>query len=399
MSSDPRSVERLDIFQNEVRVGWLQRTTKGCAFEFDDAFFAAHRSLPGGLATTLPFARKRLELEGDSLPTYFAGLLPEGRRLTALRSRLKTSRDDLFTLLVAAGPNCVGDLFPVLPRSRRAPLDEDEERAELDTLSFTALFAETLEATTPSIAGVQEKLSPSMISFPFATAGRRWLLKLNPPDRELLVENEFFFMTMAKACGLDVPTVHLVKDRDGQSGLLVQRFDRVRVARAWRGVRQEDACQLLDRYPADKYRVTTADIAEGLRVCAAPAVARSRLLEQLAFSYLVGNGDLHAKNVSVTAPDGVLQLSPAYDVICTRPWGDQSLALPFEGRDKNVKRRDFLHFGARFGVPAKAVEARLDRLLEAARPFSTRFGELGYDARRTRQLATQFEHRQRALAG
>lgn len=399
MTSDPRSVEKLDIFQNDVRAGFLQRTAKGCAFEYDDAFFSAHRDAPGGIASTLPFSRKRTELEGDSLPTYFAGLLPEGRRLSALRSRLKTSADDLFTLLVAAGPNCVGDLFPVLPRSRKAPLDEDEQRAELDTLSFGQLFAETLEAATPSIAGVQEKLSPSMISFPFATAGRRWILKLNPPDRERLVENEFFFMTMAKACGLDVPAVHLVKDRDGESGLLVQRFDRVRVARRWRGVRQEDACQLLDRYPADKYRVSTADIAERLSVCAAPTIARAKFLEHLAFSYLVGNGDLHAKNVSITAPGGITQLSPAYDVLCTRPYGDQALALTFEGRDKNVKRRDFVRFGARFGVPEKATTARLDRLMKAARPFGERFGALGYDRRRTTQISTQFARRLKDLEG
>lgn len=399
MTSDPRSVEKLDVFQNDVRVGALHRTAKGCAFEYDDAFFAAHKDAPGGIATTLPFSRKRTDIEGDTLPTYFAGLLPEGRRLSAMRSRLKTSSDDLFTLLVAAGPNCVGDLFPMLPRSRKKPLDEDEERSELDTLSFTKLFAETLESTTPSIAGVQEKLSPSMISFPFATSGRRWILKLNPPDRELLVENEFFFMNMAKACGLDVPTVHLVKDRDGVSGLLVQRFDRIRVARQWRGVRQEDACQFLDRYPADKYRVTTADIAERLSVCAAPAVARARLIEQLAFSYLIGNGDLHAKNVSITAPGGITQLSPAYDVLCTRPYGDQSLALDFEGRNKNVKRRDFINFGGRFGVLRKAVEVRLDRLMESARPFGKRFGELGYDARLTKQISTQFEHRLSDLKG
>ena len=125
----------------------------------------------------------------------------------------------------------------------------------------------------------------------------------------------------------------------------------------------------------------------------APAVARARLLEQLAFSYLIGNGDLHAKNVSITAPGGITQLSPAYDVICTRPYGDQSLALEFEGRTKNVKRRDFVRFGARFGVLQKAVEARLDRLVESARPFGKRFGELGYGARLTKQISTQFEHR------
>ena len=95
------------------------------------------------------------------------------------------------------------------------------------------------------MAGVQDKLSPSVISFPFATRGQRWLLKLNPSDKPPLVENESFFMTMTAACGLEVAKTHLVKDRDGASGLLVSRFDRRREGRQWRGVHQEDACQFL----------------------------------------------------------------------------------------------------------------------------------------------------------
>jgi len=397
--TDPRSVERLDVFQNDTKVGVLRRLHKGCSFEFDDAFFTAHQHLPGGIATTLPFSQKVTTVEGDSLPTYFAGLLPEGRRLSALTARLKTSEDDLFSLLVAAGPNCVGDLFPVLPRTKKNPLDEDEEKSPLDRLSFSDVFAQTLELPVPAIAGVQEKLSPSMISFPFATAGKRWLLKLNPPDRERLVENEFFFMTMAKACGLDVPAVHLVTDRTGASGLLVQRFDRVRVDRRWRGVRQEDACQFFDRYPADKYRIKTGPLVEKLEVCASPVAARAKFLELLAFSFLIGNGDLHAKNVSIVAPGGLLQLSPAYDLLSTRPYGDQTLAMEFEGRKDNVKRRDFIAAGGRAGVRPAAVEARLDRLCTKAKPFAKRLVELGCDARITRQLVTQFDKRLRELQG
>jgi hypothetical protein len=50
------------------------------------------------------------------------------------------------------------------------------------------------------------------------------------------------------AGGLATAETRLVFDRDGRSGLLVTRFDR----RAGRRLHQEDACQLLDRYPADK---------------------------------------------------------------------------------------------------------------------------------------------------
>ncbi len=47
----------------------------------------------------------------------------------------------------------------------------------------------------------------------------------------------------------------------------------------------------------------------------------------------------------------------------------------------------------------EAVEARLDRLMESARPFGKRFGALGDDARLMKQISTRFEHRLRDLEG
>lgn len=386
-TTDAKSVESLDVYRNATRTGVLRRTQHGAVFEYDQAFFEAHHLLPGGLATHLPYAQRTIETRGANLHTYFAGLLPEGLRLRALINRSKTSEDDLFSLLVAAGSDCIGDLFPVLPGAKPSPLQQErEELTTLDRLSFQELFRRSLHSEDePVVAGVQEKLSPSVVSFPFATAGKRWILKLNPIDKPLLVENEHFFMKMAKECGLDVAKSYLVRDRGGAAGLLVQRFDRQRERSRWRGVHQEDACQFLDRYPADKYRLSTSEVAQGLQVCDSPPAECARLLELVAFSYLVGNGDLHAKNVSLTG-NGGLQLSPIYDLLSSRPYRDLKLALKFEGRDDNLKRADFLRFGQRFGVAQKAVDARLNRLTSRAMPFVHRVRELGYDARITRLL-------------
>jgi serine/threonine-protein kinase HipA len=232
-----------------------------------------------------------------------------------------------------------------------------------------------------------------VISFPFATRGKRWILKLNPADKPLLIENEHFFMKMAKQCGLDVAPARLVRDREGAAGLLVERFDRQRVGGHWRGLHQEDACQLLNRYPADKYRLSTADVAGALGVCASPLAERLRLIELVAFSYLVGNGDLHGKNVSVLERSGTLQLSPAYDLLSTRPYGDRHLAVKLEGRDVNLKRKDLLAFGARHAVPPRAVEATLDGLTRRAKPFLSRIPEIGFDARKTALLVALMKKR------
>lgn len=394
-TADPRSVEEVDVFRNATRVGQLRRTARGSAFEYDRAFFEAHRETPGGIALHLPYARRVTETEGVNLPTYFAGVLPEGLRLTALVRRARTSEDDLFTLLVAAGSDCVGDLFPVLPGRTPTPLDAElDERRPLDQVSFEELFRDSLErAHEPSIAGVQPKLSPSVISFPFATRGRRWLLKLNPPHLERLVENEHFFMTMASQCGLDVAKTELVHDRQGAPGLLVERFDRHRERGRWRGVHQEDLCQVLDLYPSEKYRLKSGQLVQALAACDSPRVELLRLLEVLAFSYLIGNGDLHGKNLSLSTAHGALQLSPAYDLVCTRPYGDKSLALEFEGRRDNLRRRYLVEFAERHGVPAHAVSGRLDRLLARARPFLARAAELGFDARTTRLVTELMKKR------
>jgi hypothetical protein len=43
--------------------------------------------------------------------------------------------------------------------------------------------------------------------------------------------------------------------------------------------------------------------------------------------------------------------------------------------------------------PRAAIESRLDRLLGAAKPFGSRFDELGFDKRLTKQVAEQFKKR------
>src|SRR5690606_42145011 len=90
-------------------------------------------------------------------------------------------------------------------------------------------------------------------------------------------------------------------DREGRPGLVVERFDRRRRDDGTLELlAQEDGCQVADRYPADKYALTTEEVVEGLaRACRARPVAARDLVRQVAFAYLTGNGDQHAKNLSI----------------------------------------------------------------------------------------------------
>lgn len=393
------------MYRAHERVGAIRRTRTGSVFEYDEAFHQAHRSQRGGVAVHLPYSRRSFETEGVNLHPYFAGLLPEGLRLAALLRHVKTSPDDLLTLLLASGADTVGDLSVVPEGTQPEEATALADASRLDAVRFSDLLRESLAAVgaEPVLPGVQEKVSAAMISFPLRArrGGKRWILKLNPRDKPRLVENEAFFMRLARRCGLEVANVELVHDRDGAAGLLVERFDRRwnAATRQVERVHQEDACQLVNRYPADKYRLRCRELAEALAVCVSPVIETLRLMEVVAFSYLIGNGDLHAKNVSVvaTGPGRGLRLSPAYDLLSTWPYGDRRMALQLEGRLDNLRRKHFVAFGARFGVAEAAVRAMLDRLVERSRGASDGLDEIGLEQGKADELRRVIGKRLRDL--
>jgi serine/threonine-protein kinase HipA len=120
----------------------------------------------------------------------------------------------------------------------------------------------------------------------------------------------------------------------------------------------------------------------------------------VAFSYLVANGDLHAKNVSLhTSPDdGRVELTPAYDVLSSLPYGDRSMALSFDGRDDNLKRAAFVAFGERHGVRRAATVAILDELCDVAPEWIARVAEIGLEPRKTADLTRVMKKRRGDLA-
>jgi len=317
---------------------------------------------------------------------------------------------------VEAGADCVGDVAVVRDADAAREVSPTVDVAALAEVRFADLLAASLlgkRGAEPTIPGVQEKVSASMISLPIRGRGGRdgkgrgahgYILKLNPERMPRLVENEAFFLAMARASGLLVARAELVHDRDGAAGLLVERFDRVPGGEgegALHKVHQEDACQFLDRYPADKYLLSHADIARGIaELSSVPIVEMARYLRLIAFSYLVANGDLHAKNVSLqtNAADGRVELTPAYDLLSSLPYGDRTMALSFDGRDDNLKRKQVIAFGERFGVRTAATEAMLDELCDVAPAWISRAEEIGLDPRKAADLTRVMKKRRADLS-
>lgn len=387
-------VEVADVFCDEARAGVLERTARGSRFVYEPAFLEVCRRRGWGLGFRVPLTPV-VETVGVNLHAFFAGLLPEGLRLTALERSVKTSADDLLSLLLAAGTEAVGDVRVIVPGQ---PVDSPPalDLGRLDTVSFAEVLAQSLDYRRGGerrlLAGVQPKVSAAMVTLPVRVRKRtrtEALLKLQPRDLPRLIENEALFMDLARRCGLDVAESSVVYDRDGVAGLLVTRFDRRASSTPPHRLHCEDGCQLLDRYPADKYRVSFQDLAEAVRrQVSAPAVELPKLLALLAFSYVTGNGDLHARNVSLLVDaTGLVRLAPAYDLLTTLAYGDRRLALKVLGRDHNLKRAHFSELSRLLELSQKSVMRALDRICDGVGDAIGRLTAIGFERRKTADLA------------
>jgi len=397
----PRQVSA-DVYKQGRLCAGLRRRIDGVEFRYRVEYLER----PGpAVATTLPVSPEPVLRPPGAVPAYFAGLLPEGRRLTALRRAVKTSPDDELSLLLAIGADVIGDV-QVLPAGvspyQVPPMVTVSDFGEIQ---FAELLARSVgvDPDRVGLPGVQEKVSARMTTMPVHEVGASYLLKLNPPGLPALVENEAFFLAAARTSGLRAVEARVVTDATGATGLLVRRFDR----RTGEDGRQqalavEDGCQVLGRYPADKYAVTATQVTAAL--CAptrAPLVAARELMRQLAFAYLTGNGDAHAKNLAILRePAGEWRVSPAFDVPSTYLYGDSTIALPVAGRSgADIPRRAFVELGDHLNLPELATGGVLDELCERADTWLPDLHSLPFPASQVRKLRRTIEYRRRLLRG
>lgn len=401
-----------DVYKAGVLAARLERHDGGTRFSYLPAYLAA-----GGpaVASSLPLSTEPVLSAAGAAPPYFTGLLPEGRRLNALRRSVKTSVDDELSLLIAAGANPVGNVQIV---GHGEPLDPDEHAVELNPkapVDFDALLGDSGLIDPVALAGVQDKLSAGMISMPVASAGRRYILKLNAPEFPHVVENELVMFRYAAKLRIPLSKVRLIRDVGGRPGLLVERFDRIPLAGGVHGAVQrlavEDGAQVLRLYPADKYNVGYGQVCHALaEYCAAPLPALRNLAIQAAFAWLSGNGDLHAKNVSmVQQPSGEWSIAPVYDIPSTVVYGDKTLALTLDGKRTGISRKHFLAWATGLGLAERAAVQVLELGLKATGPLVADLeagsafagtnddGASPFSAMVTRSWLKELKHRRRLL--
>ena len=394
-----KSVVRADVYKDgDLAAHFARRDAGTVEFTYTPDWVS---NAGPAIATTLPVTETPVITAGGAVPAFFAGLLPEGRRLAALRQGVKTSADDELSLLLGVGADTIGDVRIVPEGTRPDHVPTRLQVAAFGDVRFADLLHSMgIQVDRVGLPGVQDKVSAMMLNLPVTAAGSHLLLKLNPAEYKNLVENEYFFLQAARRSRIRTVDAQLVHDAEGVSGLAITRFDRVVVDGRPAALAVEDGCQVLGLHPADKYRVTTETLFAKLSsLCEAPIPAAANYLAQIAFAYLSANGDAHAKNFSIIQ-DGHRrwQPSPAYDLPTSQVYNDQTMALTIDGRrDGNISGARFVALGEAIGLRERAARRVTHEIAGLADQWIDEIDTLPFDPGKLTKLKRVVRNRQRML--
>jgi serine/threonine-protein kinase HipA len=335
------------------------------------------------VSVTMPMRLESWSASFGLLPIFEMNL-PEG----VLRERLRlafakaTGTFDEFDLLSVVGRSQVGRIRYTGDKEQ---LREDVPFQSVDEILERRrggdLFRYLLEkfASYSGISGVQPKIlvrdenafaemehTGHRLSASYR--GATHIVKLwEPNEYPQLAANEYFCLTVARKCGLDVPPFRLAEDG---MALVIDRFD-LRMDGTYLGF--EDFCVLNARRTDEKYRGSYETHVMKRFSQFANSTHVNEDMEKLFMLFSLNcalrNGDAHLKNFGIIYDDplGEARLAPVYDLVTTSVYlPKDSLALTLNGSTRWPTARELRKLGETRagGTPAK-VRQILERIAEA----------------------------------
>jgi serine/threonine-protein kinase HipA len=203
-----------------------------------------------------------------------------------------------------------------------------------------------------AVTGVQAKLSLHLQSpenprgpkrFTIVGLWGGYILKPQTSHYPQLPEVEDLTMHLASLAKIGVVPHSLIRLQSGGLAYITKRIDRDKTSK----LHMEDMCQLTERLTEDKYHGSYEQVAKAiLKYSRNPGLDVVNFFEQVLFSFLTGNADMHLKNFSLLKTPGLgYALSPAYDMVSTalvNPADKEDLALTLNAKKKKITRKDFI---------------------------------------------------------
>lgn len=324
------SREPLDVWLYGTLIAQLREDTQG-RLELSWAAGATERWLPGDrlLSAKLTIGTRPVPA---LVKAYLDGLLPEGNARVNHALSAGVVPDDTYALIRKYGRDTPGAAIFVVAGSPDPTAAGHYEPIGVDELTERLRRADEHQPASPEQTTESSTL-PGMV--PKITvhrdAGQWWSCKDGAPSTWILkraeprsspiadvIDTEVACLALARQ--LELTTIDAeVLDFGDLRAIAVSRYDRD-PARDNARVHQEDLAQALGLNTDDPNRkfqwgAKLPSLREAARVLRLDGGNPDALLRLVTFSLLVGNTDMHAKNISfLRLPDGRVELSPAYDI-------------------------------------------------------------------------------------
>lgn len=227
-------------------------------------------------------------------------------------------------------------------------------------------LAEKVIKSQSTVTGAQPKLSLEIDKLSKKSEPQRFTIVglwggyiLKPPAKQYksLPEIEDLTMHLAELSGIKTVPHSLIRLSSGNLSYITKRIDRNNGQK----IHMEDMCQLTERLTEQKYNGSYEQIGKAIaRYSSNPGLDITNFFEQVLFSFLTGNADMHLKNFSlIDNPEMGYILSPAYDMVASAlvvKGDEEELALTLNGKKKKIRRKDYVEAISRFNIDKKAIE-------------------------------------------
>ena len=225
-----------------------------------------------------------------------------------------------------------------------------------------------------TLTGVQAKLSldidkgekEAISRFTIVGLWGKYILKPQTDRFANLPEIEDLTMHLAELAKIKVVPHSLVRFADGELCYITRRIDRTPKGEK---LPMEDMCQLTERLTEYKYKGSYEQIAKAIqKYSSVPKLDLVNYWEQVLFSWITGNADMHLKNFSLySLRKGIYALAPAYDLLSTAlvmPEDTEELALTLNGKKRKIKTTDFIEVMRASGLEEKVITNLFNKFLK-----------------------------------
>lgn len=310
-------VKKINVLLRDEPVGTLQRDPANgvCVFEYDKGWLANGFSLS---PTELPLQSGLFYADKDKFGGGFAVFedsLPDGYGLHLLDRMLRKQNTSLIELnplqrLSIIGTAGMGALTYLPMMTGFHAQKELEDIAQLDHLQEEALKVLSekgvgdesyLYYNSANSGGARPKTALR------SRDGSHWLVKFRHVyDPEDIGKSEFLYMKTARACGITIPRIGLVKDRY----FAIERFDFAPDGKK----RHVVTAAALLKTDFRKQDVDYINLLALTGYLTQDPGQVEEMFRRMVMNLVAVNKDDHSKNFSFLCDDGKWSLAPAYDI-------------------------------------------------------------------------------------